>query len=189
MVDPYTIIGWAWLAILIVWIGSSAFKKRNVRKQSARSRAAQVCLGVAAGLLIWGQGPWKVIAGPTIVPRSAGTAFAAISLTVMGLAFALWSRFVLGRNWSATVTVKQGHELVRRGPYALVRHPIYCGFLVALLGMAIARGNLGAFIGVAVVLLVFRRKSRLEEQFMVEQFGAEYEGYRSKVKALIPFIW
>lgn len=65
-----------------------------------------------------------------------------------GLLLALWSRFVLGRNWSAAVTVKQGHSLVRNGPYAIVRHPIYSGFLLALLGTAIARGTVGAFIGV-----------------------------------------
>jgi protein-S-isoprenylcysteine O-methyltransferase Ste14 len=183
----HNVINWAWIITLAVWLAGSFFNKRTVRRQSSGSRLLQMGLGAAAGLLIWGPGSMR--SWPTVVPHSAEMAMAALVLTLMGLALALWSRFALGRNWSATVSVKHGHNLVRHGPYAIVRHPIYSGFLLALLGTAIARGTMGAFLGVLMVLLLFRLKLQMEEQFMLEQFGAEYEVYRSEVKGLIPFVW
>jgi protein-S-isoprenylcysteine O-methyltransferase Ste14 len=113
----------------------------------------------------------------------------ALALISAGLAFAVWARFVIGRNWSGTVTLKQDHELVRSGPYAIVRHPIYTGFLLALVGTAVARGTIGAFIGVAIAVLTLRLKSLTEESLMLHQFGPQYATYKRDVKALIPFVW
>ena len=93
----------------------------------------------------------------------------------------------LGRNWSAAVTVKAGHELVTTGPYAIVRHPIYAGLLLAFIGTAVARGDLGAVAAVVLVGWAFRRKTRLEERWMREQFGAAYEAYARRVPALFPW--
>ena len=187
--SAYALIGWAWLVTLTIWIAASFSNKRTVRKQPARARAVQIFLGIVAGLLIWGRGPMEEVSGPVIIPSTPVWKVVAIGLTLLGVALALWSRFVLGRNWSATVTVKQQHELKRSGPYGIVRHPIYSGFLVALLGTAIARGTVAALVGVVVVLVVFRLKANMEEQFMLEQFGSEYGEYRARVKGLIPFVW
>jgi protein-S-isoprenylcysteine O-methyltransferase Ste14 len=85
------------------------------------------------------------------------------------------------------VTLKEGHELIRSGPYAYVRHPIYTGLLVALLGTAVACGELRALIGLAVVAAAFVRKLRIEERFMRESFPEQYARYSSEVPALIPF--
>jgi protein-S-isoprenylcysteine O-methyltransferase Ste14 len=130
-----------------------------------------------------------MLAGPIVLPHSAATGRSALLLTIIGLGFALWSRFTIGRNWSAVVTIKQDHELIRRGPYAIVRHPIYCGFLVALVGTGIERGTIGAFAGVAILATIVQFKSRLEERFMTEQFGDAYRKYRTEVRGIIPFIW
>jgi len=85
--------------------------------------------------------------------------------------------------------VKEGHELIQKGPYAVVRHPIYSGLMLATLGTAIAYGELSGFIGFAMVVVAWGYKSRLEEDAMAEQFGAQYQKYRSRVKALVPFVW
>jgi protein-S-isoprenylcysteine O-methyltransferase Ste14 len=111
-----------------------------------------------------------------------------LGLTVAGVAIAIWARFYIGRNWSATVTIKRDHQLIRTGPYSLARHPIYSGFALAALGTALARGEVGGLLGFALVLLSFQMKARLEEVFMTEQFGAEYTQYKREVKGLIPFI-
>ena len=98
------------------------------------------------------------------------------------------ARFFLGRNWSGIVTIKQGHTLVRKGPYRFVRHPIYTGLLLAIFGTALAIGEIRALIGAGLVFALFVHKISLEESFMTEQFGADYADYRRNVKALIPFV-
>ena len=117
------------------------------------------------------------------------TAYVGLGVTVAGLAFAVLARFYIGKNWSALIQVKEGHELIQTGPYGLVRHPIYSGLMLATLGTAIAYGELSGFIGFILVVAAWGYKSRLEEAAMAEQFGAQYEKYRSQVKGLIPFIW
>jgi protein-S-isoprenylcysteine O-methyltransferase Ste14 len=189
MYDPYAIIGWAWGTVAIIWLVSSFTSKRTARRQSAASRLGQLALAVFAALLISGRGPWKEILSQQIISQNPASADLGLALTLAGILFALWARFVIGRNWSGTVTIKHDHELVRSGPYAIVRHPIYSGFLLALLGTVIAHGTAGAFLGLAMVILVLRLKSLTEESFMLEQFGSQYTAYMREVKALVPFVW
>jgi protein-S-isoprenylcysteine O-methyltransferase Ste14 len=113
---------------------------------------------------------------------------AGIALVALGLGFSLLARVWLGRNWSGTVTVKREHELIRSGPYALVRHPIYTGMITALVGTSLAIGNGRAALGVAVLLCGLLYKMRIEERFMAETFGEAYARYRREVPALIPFV-
>jgi protein-S-isoprenylcysteine O-methyltransferase len=122
------------------------------------------------------------------VPESAGSAYAGLALTIAGAAFAVWARVFLGGNWSSSVTIKENHTLVRTGPYSVVRHPIYSGFLLAVTGTAIAAGEARSFLALVLIFVAFRLKLQVEEGFMIEQFGAEYEEYAHHVKALIPFV-
>lgn len=123
------------------------------------------------------------------VPYGPAAAYTGLALTTVGLGFALWARFTIGQNWGRLITVQEGHKVVRTGPYAIVRHPIYSGFMLATLGTAIAHGEVAGLIATALVVICWGYKSRLEERFMIEQFGAEYEQYRREVKGLIPGIW
>jgi protein-S-isoprenylcysteine O-methyltransferase Ste14 len=106
--------------------------------------------------------------------------------TSLGIISAL---LIFGGNWSAAVTVKRGHTLVRRGPYAITRHPIYTGIVMGTFGTAMAFREVKGLLGLAIVLVTLRLKMRLEESFMKEQFGGEYENYQREVRALIPFVW
>jgi protein-S-isoprenylcysteine O-methyltransferase Ste14 len=101
---------------------------------------------------------------------------------------AIRARFQLGGNWSAIVAVKRGHTLVQTGPYAAVRHPIYAGLLLAMLGTAIGYGEAGGFLGVVVAFAGFLAKARSEEWFLLTEFGEDYREYRTRVRALIPFV-
>ena len=105
---------------------------------------------------------------------------------VGGLSFCVWARRVLGRNWSGIVTVKEGHELVREGPYRMVRHPIYTGLVLAFAGMALVDAQWRGVLAVAIGVGAFWRKLRLEERWMTEIFGQRYVEYREHTKALIP---
>ena len=116
-------------------------------------------------------------------------ALAGLLAVLMGVAFSIWARLVLGGNWSNRVTVKENHTLVRTGPYRIVRHPIYSGILLGMFGSAIQRGGIRCFIGVLICALSFWLKTRAEERFMVQSFGEQYLQYRHRVKALAPFIF
>jgi protein-S-isoprenylcysteine O-methyltransferase Ste14 len=124
-----------------------------------------------------------------IVPDATWAGALSVVLTAAGIAFAIWARFTLGRNWSGNVTVKEGHELLRRGPYALARHPIYSGALLAILGTSLAVGTVRAVLLVVPLVFVLRFKMRNEEELMAGEFGEEYAEYRRRVKGLVPFVW
>jgi protein-S-isoprenylcysteine O-methyltransferase Ste14 len=183
------IIGAMWLAIFIIWAISGLTVKDTVRSQSdARAR-----------LLVWGVLlAWFMLFNPRLRPGLLGgrfvsmgpaAAYTGLALTTLGLGLALWARFAIGRNWGGAITVQEGHKVVRSGPYAMVRHPIYSGFMLATFGTAIAVGEIGGLVSTALVVLCWGYKARLEESFLIEQFGAEYEQYRHEVKGLIPGIW
>jgi protein-S-isoprenylcysteine O-methyltransferase Ste14 len=140
---------------------------------------------IAGWLLGTRSAPGGFLAGQIVSPNAATDA-SAVLLVAAGLAFAVWARVCLGRNWSGIVTLKQDHELVRSGPYRLVRHPIYTGLLLALLGSALARNEWRALLAVALAWLAFWRKLQVEEELMIEQFGDAYVRYRAEVPALMP---
>jgi protein-S-isoprenylcysteine O-methyltransferase Ste14 len=178
-----------WLAWVTYWCLMSRNVKRSSRIESLGSRLLHlVPLGIAALLLGLGEGsvPWL---NSRVIPWALWEFWLGALLTAAGLLFAVWARRHLGRNWSATVTVKQDHALVESGPYALVRHPIYTGLLLALIGSALALGEWRGVLAVLIVLWAFWRKLQLEELWMVEQFGERYQAYRRRVRALIPFLW
>jgi protein-S-isoprenylcysteine O-methyltransferase Ste14 len=176
-----------WAAWGAYWLIAARRVKPARRRESLGSRLAHLVPLTLAGVLF---------AIPTIPGRlgvrwwPAGPApyWAGVGLVVLGLGFTVWARVVLGGNWSAMVTVKQSHEIVRAGPYRAIRHPIYTGLIVAVVGCAIARGDGRGVLALAMVVLVLWRKLRLEERWMTEEFGEQYEAYRRNTWALIPFV-
>src|SRR5579859_1443127 len=177
-----------WIALCVLWIVSAFMAKRAARRQPWSSRLVQFGITSTGFLLIWGK---VTRVGPlawTFVPDSSGVAWTGLALTCAGIGLAAWARLIIGKNWSATVTVKQSHQLVRTGPYTMVRHPIYSGILLAILGTAIAFREVRGLAGLGFVFAGFWMKLRLEERFMTEQFGEDYIRYKKEVRALIPFV-
>jgi protein-S-isoprenylcysteine O-methyltransferase Ste14 len=177
-----------WIAWVAYWWLSSRWSKADRRRESAASRASHIVPLMIAALLL-SQPPMHVAFMSTrLMPASPVARGIATAIVAVGLLFTVWARMHLGRNWSAMVTVKQGHELVRSGPYRIVRHPIYTGLLLALVGTAAARGDAQGFVAVAVAAGAFWRKLRIEERWMEETFGEAYARYRQSVPALIPYL-
>jgi protein-S-isoprenylcysteine O-methyltransferase Ste14 len=174
-----------WLAWCAYWVVSALGVKTTQRRESLGSRLSHVVpLLTGVALIMWPRVPWPWLSLPLPGPRQA---VLGLVLLALGLAFTVWARVYLGRNWSGMVTLKEGHELIRSGPYAYVRHPIYTGLLVALLGSAVACGEVRALIGLAIVAGAFIRKLRIEERFMRQLFPGQYQRYCAQVPALIPF--
>jgi protein-S-isoprenylcysteine O-methyltransferase Ste14 len=177
-----------WIAWLAIWLLASGHTKETVRQESPASRVAYSApLWLAAWLLIARRIPWAPL-DARFVPFSEWPLLAGTALVVLGLAFAIWARVYLGRNWSANVTLKQEHELIRSGPYRWVRNPIYTGILVAIAGSALARGRWGGAIALLIAFGSFWYKVSIEERVLQDAFGGDYDEYRRKVKSLIPFV-
>ena len=112
-----------------------------------------------------------------------------VGIEYAGVAFALWARAHLGRLWSGTITLKEGHRLVTSGPFALARHPIYTGAIVGALGVAIATGYVKAILAFVLLAAGFSLKLSKEDALLAAQFGDEHRAYRERVARLIPFVW
>jgi protein-S-isoprenylcysteine O-methyltransferase Ste14 len=177
-----------WLAWLAYWILAARGNKEIARHEGAGSRLVHHSPLVAGGVLM----AWPHVLGPDWEGRFHAHTFGwfllGLALVIAGLGFAVAARVRLGGNWSGTVTLKKDHELVQSGPYALVRHPIYTGLLLAFIGTAIAVDRWRAVLALPLLLAGILYKITVEERFMREQFGDAYVRYRARVKALVPYI-
>lgn len=179
-----------WAAWLATWFALARNVKATVRRQAALPRLINVALlFVAAALLTVRHVPVPALM-ERFVPAAQWQAWWTVGavLTVAGLLFAVWARVYLGRNWSGVVTVKADHELITGGPYGLVRHPIYTGLALAFAGTGLGIGEWRAVLAFALVLIAIMHRIIVEERFMREQFGAAYDEYARRVKALVPGV-
>jgi protein-S-isoprenylcysteine O-methyltransferase Ste14 len=176
-----------WGGWLTVWNVMARRVKGVAQSESAVSRATHIVPLLIAAYLLAGRVPLPLL-HHRFVPLSIWTASLGAALTFAGLAFAIWARFIIAGNWSSYVELKQDHELIVAGPYALVRHPIYTGLLLAFVGAALAVGEWRGVLSVAIVAASFWRKLKLEEAVMRGQFGEAYARYAARVPALIPFL-
>jgi protein-S-isoprenylcysteine O-methyltransferase Ste14 len=184
----YRALGLLWGAWAVYWLVSALGNKPTVRRESLVARLAYVLPLIVGAVLIGAhRAPWAGWLGMRLWPHSPTPSRTGLALVVVGLVFAVWARVHLGRNWSGIVTVKEGHELIRTGPYALVRHPIYTGLITAVLGSAIISATVRAAVGLAIIAISLTVKSRIEERFMRETFADQYLRYREEVPALVPF--
>jgi protein-S-isoprenylcysteine O-methyltransferase Ste14 len=185
---PYVAVKWLWIVFGSFWLLAAFFQKPNARRQSIGSRLTQmsIILLVLAPFLLCGQRVGLI--HRHLYPNLLVVQYFGVLLVVLGFGFAVWARFVLGRNWSGIVTVKEDHTLITSGPYGWVRHPIYTGILLALLGTAITLGTILNMVEVPAVAFALWLKLRTEEKFMLETFGEQYIDYGQRIKALIPHL-
>jgi protein-S-isoprenylcysteine O-methyltransferase Ste14 len=189
MISPNTSVALLWATWLFGWIVAARSTPRNLVLQNiADSQAHEVFLWGGAVLLF--VNPRRLgFLGRLILPSTVFVSWGGVLLVFVGLGFAVWARVHLGRLWSGTVTLKTDHELVRTGPYAITRHPIYTGLLLALLGTALVQGSLAALVGLILLGLGLILKINQEERLLIGHFGDMYRAYRSEVPALVPRPW
>ncbi|HEY8152412.1 MAG TPA: isoprenylcysteine carboxylmethyltransferase family protein [Vicinamibacteria bacterium] len=185
---PLELLNFLWTLWLVAWLVAARWTAKTVLRQSAAARLTHGLL-VAAGAMLLFARPGRL--GPLLrplFPATPWTAWAGVLLCAVGLGFAAWARVLIGRFWSGSVVLKADHALIRVGPYALTRHPIYSGLLLALTGTALARDSLGGLLGLALLFAGAVVKLRQEERLLLEHFGPAYQAYRAEVPALIPRI-
>jgi protein-S-isoprenylcysteine O-methyltransferase Ste14 len=178
-----------WIAFIVYWRIKAGDTKINQRLEpSAWPILRALTFVIVIALLsipgiplpwlyrqLWPSGLWSFGVGAAV--------------TLAGLLFAVWARQHLGSNWSNAVTIKQSHELITTGPYALVRHPIYTGILTGFLGTAIALSQVRGVIGFILIFVVLWAKLHREEKWMRSEFGETYAAYAHQTSALVPYLF
>jgi len=185
----------SWAAFILVWLGLSFFVKRDVRG-GRFARAYRVRMLVIAILVVvivrslrHHESATHHLANSLLFfSPSSLLAWIGAGLTALGIAVAIWARLHLGRNWSASPAMKEGHELVTTGPYAFVRHPIYSGIILATLGTGLT-GSVFGIVLFVIVTTMFLFRVGTEERYMMELFPGTYPAYRARTKRLVPLIW
>ena len=177
-----------WGVFFVTWVVAALFAKRTVYRES-RSQRLRYIVPIVIGWFLLFRGhrlgyPFNV----RVIPHTDPFLTAAAIICACGLGLCLWARAVLGRNWSGTVTLKEEHELIVRGPYRLVRHPIYTGLLAMIMAIVFQQGHVVEIIGLVLVFVSLWIKLSEEEQVMLKQFPDQYAAYQKRVKRIIPFL-
>ncbi len=173
-------------AFILFWTAKAFSTKRTVEASRSQNIWTSVVIAVFVLLMVWrgrSLGP-----GPLLWSHNLTSGVIADIVTFLGLLLTLWARGVLGGNWSSGVAFKEQHELIERGPYAYVRHPIYSGVLLMFLGIAIFRGSVTGFVLLAILFVGLWLKAGQEEKLLTRHFGEAYPQYKKRVKALVPFV-
>ncbi|MGH9404555.1 MAG: methyltransferase family protein [Terriglobia bacterium] len=182
--DYDSLISIPWAAFVILWVVSALAVKKNAYQRASWWRWGW--LRVLLILVCFVVLPQTRYFRHALLFASPAVRMAGFIICVAGVAFAIWARLTLGANWSAVPSIKHGHELVVAGPYCFVRHPIYGGILIALLGSALAAGAVWLIL-VVLAAAMFALRIPREERLMMQQFPNEYPGYARRTKALIPY--
>lgn len=183
-----TIIYVSWLALLLVWLPGYFTNRGNSSAPNLRLQISTSALLIIGFVLLLNPNIGGL--GTPITPLTTLFGVAGVALELAGVAFAIWARLTLGRNWSGLVMgVKEGHELVQTGPYAIVRHPIYAGILLVIVGTALTFGTLASYLGLVAAAAALAVRVHLEEELMSAQFREGHEAYRRRTKKLVPFVW
>jgi len=180
-------IGILWIAFYAYWLGSAFAAKKNARVSRAGGLFRLFVVVTVILLFIWSD-RFRQFAQSSPFASPAFMVFGTV-LTVFGLMLAVWARVYLGKNWGMPMTLKEAPELVTSGPYRFVRHPIYGGILLAMLGSAFA--DSGGALWLLVFILFgsyFIFSAKKEEQLMVQQFPDRYPEYMKRTKMIVPWV-
>lgn len=187
--EPVTLLGISgavWAVFAVVWMVLSFGRKPAQRRESLFGRLFHTAYMAAAFILLYSRNPGLDALRRRFVPDAAWVGAAGLALTVVGIAFAIWARFHIGKQWSPVVEIREDHKLIETGPYARIRHPIYTGILLAMLGTGLILGELRALVAVLLATLGFWIKGRKEESFLHQEFGPAYRDYERRTGFYLP---
>ena len=179
-----TAILYAWIAWFVSWMAAAAWSEKTVKRPTVGREIVYRVLTMIGAVLMFSDGS----SGTVLWQAGPGIDWLLFALTLTGFAFMWWARVHLGRLWSSSVTRKEHHHVVDTGPYAMVRHPIYTGLLLAIVATMFVRITAGTIAGAAVMAIAICIKARLEEKFLREQLGESYAVYARRVPMLVPFL-
>jgi protein-S-isoprenylcysteine O-methyltransferase Ste14 len=185
-VTPSEVVYASWILFALYWLLAAIGVKKTAKRQNPAERMLYIVFMAAGFFLLCQENPnWGPL-NRRFLPDHPWLAWLGSALCAAGVLFATWARRTIGKDWSAEVQIKAGHQLIRSGPYAHIRHPIYTGLLVATLGTALLIGEYRGLLAVALFLVGFTRKARKEESFLAEEFGPAFEEHRRHTGFFLP---
>ncbi len=185
---PGYLIACSWFVFAAYWLFAALGAKRPAKKENPSERFMHIAV-LAVGFFMFYGGAFRFgVLNRRFLPDELWIAWSGAALTLLGVLFAIWARFTIGKEWSAEVQIKEGHQLIRNGPYAHIRHPIYTGILLALCGTAMAIGEYRAILGVVLFLVGFIRKAKKEERFLAGEFGLAFDEHRRRTGFFLPRV-
>lgn len=178
------------LALAVAWAGLGLFWAAPAKgPQSAEFKWYRplrlLILAAVFSLLFWNATAFGVL-GKRFVPDIPSIGVAGFIATLCGLFVSSWSRIALGKYWSDKVILQTEHRLIRNGPYSYMRHPLYSGVLLAVLGTALALGEVRGLLSFAVLLLNYAIKAKREERILAERFGPDFQQHLRSTGFLLP---
>ena len=189
------ILNVSWIALLIFWLASARLTKRRAKSVPwARARNVAIRLGLAILFIAIFQTAsmrheaTRLNLMGTFLDTPVLRIFD-FAVAIMGLLFATWARITIGRNWGMPMSLRENHELVTRGPYAWVRHPIYTGLFMALLGTTLFYLlPLSILFSLLLSIYYFYAACR-EERTMLKRFPEQYPKYQKRTKMFFPLLF
>lgn len=175
-----------WLVFILYWIVAATRVRAMRQIEPAGERIARAAVMIGAVYLLYSDDAYLGVLNMRFFPWREWIFALGSALIWFGVAFAIWARYHIGQFWSRAVALRADHELIRSGPYARIRHPIYTGMLLAFLGTAIAIGRYRALVAFAILLFALIRKSMKEEALLAGQFGAAFEEHRRHTGFFLP---
>jgi protein-S-isoprenylcysteine O-methyltransferase Ste14 len=175
-----------WIVFLLYWIVSAIRTRVTVQTESFASRYSILLIETAGFVLLFRHATGIGLLGNRFMHRTLASAIAGSILTWMGIGLAIWARYHLAEYWSARITIKEDHQLIRTGPYARLRHPIYSGLILAAIGSAVVIDQWRCVLGVCLILTGYCIKARKEETMLTQQFGEAFREHQKHAGFLIP---
>jgi len=175
-----------WIIFCVYWALGALKTRRTVTTESFVARARHLILEISGFALLFGGFMDIGALGERVFRRTYAISIAGVALTWFGIALAMWARWHLGQYWSGRITLKEDHKLIRTGPYAHFRHPIYSGIILAALGAVLAIDKWRCVAGFAAIVLAYFIKGKREESVLAAQFGEEFEEHCRQTGFLIP---
>ena len=185
MIWRYLIEG-PWIVFAVYWAVGALKTRRTISRESFASRYGVLFLEILGFVLLFSEAGKIGGLGHRILPMTYALGIAAVALTWIGIGIALWARWHLGQYWSARVTLKEDHQLIRTGPYAHLRHPIYSGLDLAAIGGALAIDQWRCVLAVVFIVLGYWIKARKEESMLGAQFGEAFHEHCQHTGFLFP---
>lgn len=185
------VLEWAWIAFGVYWLIAARRRKaaRESVSESLVYRVFRILLLLVTFTLLFGKWTAVGVLGQHFFPQKQSLAYFAFALALAGMAIAVWARISLGQYWSDKIVLKVDHQLIRSGPYARLRHPIYSGVLLGVAGSALLVDEWRGVLAFLLLLTNYTVKARREDKILAEAFVEDFAEHKRRAGFLLPRLY